>query len=353
MIGKKNLESITTIEKNQYRASFKTSNMELGFTPENVKKLMNATERDADEIYGFHFSWSETKAFCAVQKLLDTTDYEGHAQTRKMQTILGEFSLPIIYCDIPTYLKAYGLKKNDGNKFNRNQRDEAIKALEKLEEPRKICFERKWFKQGKGKEKGQWMSDFIVTDARLIKLIKHYTHPSNSENAQKVRSLQSSTQRTKYIEICCSPIFVDQINRQYIEKPRDLFEEIEKAVGNKNRKSSKTIYNLILLLLQSDLKEYKIKRKNLAYKLELEYLIKAYHQSKINNIINNAISIASKLGYLAETKYEEQKEIYYFYPNPEKCCRLKKKNEKKELLNHPLSNEKLIELDIIFDLDNF
>ena len=345
------INQITESLPETYRASFKVANMELGLTPDNIKKLKDATGKDADDIYGLNLSWSETKALCSVQKLLDRTDYQGHVKTRKIPTILGEFCVPIIYCDIPTYLTAYGLKKNTKARFNRRQRDEAIKALESLTKLKKICFERRYFEPSKkGRKKGQWMSDFLVTEARLIRLYKLYSYPSSNEEAQKLRLLQDSTRRARYLEISCSPLFVDQIDRQYLEKPENLFDEIEKAVGNKNRKSPKPIYNLILLLLQSDLQEYKIKKENLAYKLELQYLVLTRQQSRLESDIQEVIAIASQLGYLLGSRYDDQKQIYHLYPNPEKCSRLKRKTEARKFDNPPLSIYELIELDTLLDL---
>ncbi len=335
-----------------YRASFYLTGIEMGLSPDNIQKLMQATGKDADEIHGLTLTLSESRALCSVQKLLDNTDYKGHTTTKEIPTILGNYKLPVIYCPITSYLEAYGLKRNAKGIFNCRQRDEAIKALEKLTEKKNICFERRWWQPAKSKKKkGQMMSDFVVTDASLIHLKKLYQLPSLSKQSANIKAGKSKTKRAKYFEIACSPIFIDQIDKKYLEKPYNLFDEIEQAVSNKNVRVKKSIYNLILLLLQGDLTEYKIKRENLIYKLELHSYMAKRQQSRINNVINEAISIAIEIGYLLESKYNQQTQVYHFCPNPDKCSRLRRKTEKKVIAdNPPVDLYDLIEVNGIWEL---
>ena len=214
--------------------------------------LMEETESNPDTISGLGLNWGETKALCAVQRLLDYTNHLGHAQTRIVEGQLGKFKLPVLFVKITDYLSADELEKNANNRFNNNQRTEALRNIESLEKQRKIFFEKSYWQPAKGKKnqsekKGQWISNFVEIKVQLIAVKKMYSKPSKSSTKQEENNQKKK--RYTYLQIICSPLLFYRINKEYLLKPEGLFRAIEDVSKKANNKAKKSSYNLIVFLL--------------------------------------------------------------------------------------------------------
>lgn len=324
----------------RYKASFNLALNETGVSERQIKKIMNEIKSDPDSITGLGLNVGETKALCAIQKLLEETNYQGHALTREKQGQLGIFRCPILFISITKYLEAYELEKNSNNKYNSRQREEAIKNLQSLENKRTIFFEKGYFQRGKRKKEGEWISNIIEIKAQLIALEKLYSLPkklaSTTTEAEKIN-------RYRYFKIMCSPLLFYQINENYILKPKGLFKAIEETANKSNKKASKSIYNLILCLLQNDIKKLQLFRSTLIDKLELQYLEKQRHQTRINETIEESLRIAYELGFLLSYDYDPSSEKYLLNPNPEFCSRLERKVSKVTQSEQPIDLTELID----------
>ncbi len=315
-----------------YRASRELATCEMGLSSARVHKIQQQKLRENPEQIRQAFIdvidncdytnlgliWGETKALCAVQYLLDSTDYQGHSSSPEVKTSLGILKCPILYVTITDYLDAYELQKNDKNLFNRRQRDLAISSLESLQKKRKVYFEKSYWQTKKGK-KGEWIKTIVETYSSLISLQKL--------SSQK-QTLGVDNQRCKYLKISISPLLFYRIDNDYLEKPKGLFRAIEAAVNNKSKKASKVCYNFILMLLQGDLKEYCISRQELIRKLDLGSRLKARQQSLIDSTISGAIAVATELKFLNSYHYNSEEKLYFFYPSEQRCSRLRRKNQK-------------------------
>ena len=324
-----NIDIDFPLAENSYRGSFKLSLLEIGLskTQRKYQEIMKQTQAKPDDISGLGLNWGVTKALNGVQKLLHETEYKGHEQSAKIKTALGYFNCPILYVTIPKYLEAYELKRNGKNQFNRRQRDEALKNLESLSEARKIYFSKRFYQKGQGKKKGKWINQIVETNKRLIDLSKLYELPNSLLNNPSRKEIRK---RYQFLKIAVSPLCFYDIDKQFILKPYGLFTTIKKAINNRNKKASKSYYNFIIMLLQTDFKTYPIFKENLIAKLELSHLSKTRQKKRINEQINQVIEVAIKLNYLLDYDYDSSKEKFIFKPNPNKCSRLYRKTNNKD-----------------------
>lgn len=306
----------------RFKGCLPLAHNELGTSKKRALRIMKEVETDPDSITGMGLSWGETKALSAVQRLLDKTNYLGDVQTKKEKCQLGSFKLPVLFVKITDYLTAYELERNSRNRFNSNQREEALKNLESLENHRKIFFEKSYWQPARGNKKGEWISNFVEIKAQLIAVKKLYSLPSQlAKNANDTQKRK----RYQYLQIICSPVFFYRINEQYLLKPKGLFRAIENASHKSNNKAKKSTYNLILLLLQTDLQEISYFRDTLIQVLELNGYLQRRQQKIIDKSIQEAIYIATELGFLLSSNYDSQSDKFTFKPNPKLCSRLERK----------------------------
>ena len=277
-----------------------------------------AGENDTEiEVSGLDFSISEDKAFSAIQVLLDKTDYKGNEAPVFIHSedYEGDYLLPRISMTFSEYLEAYGLKKSSSGRYSRGQREEALKALESLTQPRRIVYERKYFKDGKKK------SDIHRATRPLISLVEEYKELDELE-AQAIRDGESNAQRVTKILVECSPLFVVAVDTFFLLKPVRLHDEIKELTGKS--RISRSVSLFIEWLLTKDTKTVRIARDKLAKRMRLEYLISQRKTSLVNKRLDEAFDVAKDLGYLLDYQ-ENDFQVMTFTLNPERCKRIEKK----------------------------
>ena len=266
------------------------------------------------EVTGLDFSVSENKAFSALQVLLDKTDYQGNLPGLSIYSeyYKNNFVLPRLSMTFSEYLDAYGLQKGSNGRYSRAQRDGALKALESLTGPRRIVYERKYYK---GKRR---VSDMVVARSPLISLLEGYKELEEPE-AQAIRDGQSNSLRVTKLVVEFSPLFVDRLDTFYLLKPVRLHQEIQDQTGK--ARISRAVSLFIEWLLTKNTKTVRISRDDLATKVRLEYLIKQRKPALTKERLDEAFQVAKDLGYLLDYQ-EDAFGMMTFTLNPERIRRI-------------------------------
>ena len=294
----------------------------LGETASTVEE--EGIEEFKPQDIGLDFNKSQDKAFNALQKLLDKTDYEGNVDPK---LIYGEDNYPIYshiyngYYDLPAlaitwtdYYKAYGLKKNRSGKYSGRQVKQARQALRDLADGWTISFKRK-------KKNDKY--DLIQAIRPLIELDTVYENIDRIDNLEKKKG---------GILIKFSPLFIDQLDTFFLYKPMYLHNEIKEVAGSRY---SKYYARLIQYLNKTDFSPVKIHMKKLAHNLKMYSDINARMWKRIRNRIDKGLEIAKELEFILdfEKNHDNITDLYWIELNPERCSRyrlkLKKRNNSK------------------------
>ncbi len=267
---------------------------------------------------GLALSFSEFRAIDALQMLLDRTGYKGNEPGRVVHSDAFQFDghLPRLRITFTEYLEAYGLQRA-GSSFSRAQREEAMQALDSLTEQKTVAYKRR-YKKGKA-----YHSDVVIAKKALIDVSKGYRGLTD-EQAEQVIATEGQGRRPTHLLIDFSPFWVDQIESWYVPKPRGFYDELRQVIGS--RRPSTSIYLFLSLLLTVDFTPFKIGREKLAERIRLSYLLDSRHQSKLDELLQEAIAVALEMKYLL--RYEVNAlGMFTFYQNPERCKRIKQQPE--------------------------
>lgn len=306
------------IQPELYRAGMYAELQKFEDTKE-TRQLLLSEEYSGDEgteveVTGLDLSVSEDKAFSALQVLLDKTDYKGNLPgiSIYLEDYKSSFVLPKLSMTFSEYLEAYGLQKSSSGRYSRAQRDDALRALESLTEPRRIVYERKYYK---GKKK---VSAMVVARRPLIELQEGYKELDESE-ARAIRDGQSNSQRVTKLVVKFTPLFVDEVDTFYLLKPVRLHQEIQEQTGK--ARSSRAVSLFIEWLLTKNTETVRIGRDDLATKVRLEYLIRQRKPALLRKRLDEAFQVAKDLGYLLDYQ-EDDFGMMKFTLNPERCRRV-------------------------------
>lgn len=259
------------------------------------------------------------KAIEAVQKFISMTNFKGNhpGEHRKTDQFAGyvpavEFT-PAEYCEIRGVPKT--INRAGKFVFNRRERDEALKDLEDLGEETFIFgLVRKTWNDGK-----ESIERIHTPNARLWTYNEHYRDLTEKENEALSRGGQGkpgNPRGRKLIKIYLtnlSPIFIDQIENYFIIKPSRY-----KALADCSSKYPFMFFDW--LQIEADNRRAKkitdwvieADRKDLAYRLELNSLIKSRQIKRINKIILECYALAVNEGMLTgfETDHQGVTKIY-------------------------------------------
>lgn len=270
---------------------------------------------------GLDLTVSEGKALTALQILLHRTNYQGNTPPEQVNSVAWKFQgmVPVLSLTYSEYFEAYGLERANDGRYHGAQRDEAIKALEKLEQPRRICYKRKkWTGQGKAR---RTLYDVIVVNKPLIEIIKGYKDLEKVE-ADKVMSGQDIPERITRLVINVSPLLIDGIDDYYTLKSATLYREIEELLGSK--RFSDAIPRFINMLTSWDLPVLKVSKEVLAERLRLDNMVKYSRKAMLQKRLLECCETAKALGYLLEYR-EDEYGLLVLRLNPEQCWRIGRK----------------------------
>lgn len=324
-----------TLQTTLYKAPVEAELQKFGKKEAKQLELFGSKVEESRKVKveGLNFSKPQDRAFNALQKLLDETDYQGNSavplDTRYDGARDGTYKLPGILINYSDFYEAYGLKRKKDSKFRGKQVEQAKKALEDLAEPWRITVERK-------KDNGK--SDIVARETPLIEITKAY-YDRDEEEIKKIKEGDTG-QRADKLLIRYQPIFIDKIENFYLFKPYDLLEEINEAVES-NRYSEaipRFIWYLNTINYGPDQHEdynyekdpHKIGREKLAYRLRLDNYVDRRQWNYIDDRIEQACEVAEKIGFLLDYDLGDD-DMVKLLLNPARCSRLRyrlKKNGK-------------------------
>lgn len=264
--------------------------------------------------YGLDLSVNQRKALAAIQILFAQTDYKGNSiiEEIRSQKLKGFYQCPYIDVSFYAYYQAYGLSDNQIKRRGKAI-EEALHGLGSLAEPFRIAYVKKV--KDKATKKIETVS--VCCNLRLIDI----QEMRFLERMAKAKTEEEKDKRACFLRILIAPLLIEQIKTFYTLKPYFLHEKIDLVKKGASRRRS----NLLLIdwLLTLNLPTIKISRVKLAYKLRLEKDIKARRQSRINNLLSEAIAIAKELDFISNGKKDDN-DVYEFTLNPDQCSRIKK-----------------------------
>jgi len=256
---------------------------------------------------GLDFTEGQHKALKAIQILLDKTDYKGNRPREFLSyENISNYKGPILAITLKEYLDAYetGKSKTKRGKmeYHRQERDDAIKNLEKLQTPVKVFYSRP-NKDG--------TRDLTIQTLPLLRIIQHYPGIT-SEEEEHIRNTGTPISEDGYIYIVAEYPLVNGII-DYKDKPlyrlypRKLLADIK----TQNPKAGKIFYNFVSYLsnqaysasnrhkkgkgIQLDVGLY-----TLAHRLRMDSYIKARKKKQARDRISSICEDAKKLGYLLD-----------------------------------------------------
>lgn len=317
-----------------YRASLQTERQKFGRTDAELQQLLPYAQ-EPNELaeaelslhtdFGLDFTVEQDKAFSAIQKLLDQTDYQGEpslAVTSRSDAWQGTVRQAGLVFTWPEYFSAYGL--DTGQHQRGRQATRAKEALRSLAEPHLICFE--WqYQTKKGKR-----SDIIRTRRPLVEFIEAF-EGLTEEEAAKVRAGEDVEHRATRVAIRVSPLLVEGLEEDqpgfYILKPHHLHNEIQELYGSKRYPAC--VPRLISLLLTYNLGTVELYRETLASRLRLDSLLQQRKTGRVEDLLAEALNVAKELGYLTGWQIQDSAATwklhkYQLQLNPDRCSRVRK-----------------------------
>jgi hypothetical protein len=275
-----------------------------------ILKEMNDPKLSLVEVAGLNLTGLQHRAVHAIQTLLNDSNYKGNLPTIPKKKLDFDFdgNLPILKITPSEFYEAFGAKKRKTSgkfQYSSNEADQAMASLKSLYNERYIIYYRKteFNKQNKPKH-------FTVkVHIPLIGLVKEdfledmnqscFRRTIELKNG-KVRNIIQATpkKRLTHITMEVSPLFVDQINSFFVQKPKNYLVELKE----KYPKASKYVYNFIeYILTQSALQKtgiIKISRKKLAVNLRMDNYIRNRKWSVIDETIEKCYEVALDLNYI-------------------------------------------------------
>lgn len=286
---------------------------------------------------GLNLTEAQSKALFALQKILHQTEYNGNMGTTDLtqdksifQGFQFEGRIPNIKFSPAQYLEAFGVTKRKTSRgfmeFSQNDRREAINALRSLGDIKfPICYERKVQKKEKGGKYKEVTQNICVIDT-LFKIAFGFDDDLDIEKAE----------HKAIIGILPSPVFVDQIDRYFLQKPANLYDDIKKITKGKHSRFIPAF--LEYLIVNGEMKRrqnasyiIKIGFKELAGKLRMDADIEKRRWSRIKKNLADCYRVAKELGYLISSqtiKGTTKEEIEELTLNTEKFLRAETVAEK-------------------------
>lgn len=247
---------------------------------------------------GLNLSLSEQNALFAIQKCISDRNYNA------VVFYQHEKHRPIYYVPVAEYLSNYGVTKRKTargyNEFSSHEREEALKALESLEEKKAFLL---WQLPVTGEPDNFEVFGFYE---RVLTIIRQYGKLSKDE-LQKLGIDTKKESKAQNLLFIPHRLVFEQIDKYFCLKNADYRKEIKAITGKQNNK----YINLFIdkLYEQAAKKKRKnqklvwdITKEELACQLRMDKEIKERKWKRIDNYINKCIEIAKRLEYILECK---------------------------------------------------
>ncbi len=261
------------------------------------------------ETFGMDLNVGQAKALAAVQILLHDSGFKGH----KIGT-----ATPELVITPSQYYEAYGLEKTNSGGYGGHQREEAMADLQSLTESRRVVYQRRrWTGRG---DKRQEVSDVVLKHGSLIGVAYGYEGLSQAEADAIIKAgADPAPDPDSVMVISCGSVLLDQIDRHYVLKWRDLFKEIQALYPGKRQPRGVSL--LVEYLWTLDIPEFTVHPDKLVEKVGLGYLIRDRRRTPAMDKLRQYIEHATTLGYLKSWRLDEWSN-YVLVLNPAKCSRV-------------------------------
>lgn len=284
-----------------------------GRNPDPQLKLPFCVEgKPPIEVIGLDLQKKHYHALNAIQKFLQETNYKGNVPGTQMDGS-NSFNftgyLPQIKISRAQYLESYGVTKNETSRgkceYSGIETEEALSALRDLCTQNHLIISRRVRKVN-----GNNVIDLIQTVSPIIRIFEGWEGLTKKEDVYLSKKGENEKIRKKHmgfvIEPC--PLLVDQIDKYFVLKPANMYQEIRLKFPN----ASKYSYALIDWILQeAHLKKSKSKSKDwpetietsrdtVANALRLDCYVKTRNWKRIEQILSKCIQIAISLGWISK-----------------------------------------------------
>lgn len=260
------------------------------------------------ETFGMDLNVGQAKALAAVQILLHDSGFKGH----KIGT-----AKPELVITSSQFYEAYGLEKTNSGGYGGHQREEAMADLRSLTESRRVVYQRRRW-SGRG-DKRQEVSDIVLKHGSLIEVAYGYEGLSQAEADAIKAGADPAPDLDSVMVITCGSVLLDQIDRYYVLKWRDLFKEIQTLYPGKRQPRGVSL--LVEYIWTLDIPECVIHPEKLAEKAGLGYKLRQRKIKPAMALLRQYVEHATTLGYLNSWSLDEWSN-YVLVPNPAKCSRL-------------------------------
>ncbi len=282
-----------------------------------------------DIIIGSDMTMAQRRAIHALYVMLHDRRYQPDESRDYLANGGQQLKGLIIICSPIEYLEAYGLERGAGGRMSNAQRDEALEALFLLaRQMRHVSWP---LYTGKGKHRKR---ERLVLDGPLVMLTKRYSNLSEQEEASEN---EPAKKRLTKIMIVLHPLLTMDLERYFFLQPRDWYQQLGAAYQQVSGKTLRKLPDALDLFAtwlrtlgpdmvkrdEQGLPHYTISREKLAQKILPPAMLEHRRQSRANEAIELAIQVAEELGLLLKWEPAMAGTGYTFWPNPEKCSRLR------------------------------
>ncbi len=279
--------------------------------PNQLSLLENADIKEQAEeqeisIIGIEPTKSRERAIFAIQKMLNDTAYRGNLPGETFDgtgPIKFKGYRPTLRFSPTEYLEAYGVSKVRTSRgkmeYSGKERREALQALKDLALQRFILVYKRRYWRG-GKE----VVDRIETIAQLVEITQGWEALTRAEDAalDAGEATGATDKKLSMIEAKPHPVFVDQLDSNFILKPANYLQEIKVMYPN----ASKFVYSFIEYLWAEGGNRrgkntgwiIEINYRLLAEKLRMDSRIKNRKWKEIRQTLNECYRVAENRGYI-------------------------------------------------------
>ncbi len=283
-------------------------------------KSIEAREEDKElareqglTVIGLDFSLAQNKALHAVQTLLSRTDYQGNMPQRYISDPNNVFAftgtLPVLKFSVSEYLDAFGVTKYQTKRgkmeYASAEREEALKALRDLEKPVIMVYNRVIRRD----QQNRLLHDAIRTVRPLLNIVEGFRDLTEAE-LEGIQQGASGAERLSHIVIEPSVVLVDQVNKYFVLKPANLYQELRIKFGKTDKKLALFIEYLLAKAAdyarhKRSLNDIRLKIETLAYGLRMDALINTRQSKRILTTLVDFFDKAQALGYVGRYAIRE------------------------------------------------
>lgn len=308
---------------------------EAGASPEVARQK-------GSDVTGLDLSLTDQMALHGLAVLLAKTGYKGNVAPDNPITLLGDgLPAPRIRITLPEFYEACGAKRNKEGKYQGKAIMDLRRALfDSLAQDQMLCFSQKYW-DSRGHERVRVLQGPV----KLIRVTNFYdlSKKEYEEIKDKLQNGQVEHSKVREYIVTYHPLIIYEIDSFYSLIPVTLYQDIKKILPGYRGRVVPLFIRFLLTLDRKVLKKgyFKISQEVLAQKLKLGYLLEPKRPGSgpqkrrlKEQELGRCFKVAKELGFLLDIKEEYTDKLFYLFKlNPDKCPRLKLKQDQLEVIN--------------------